>query len=79
MPKRMVTYTATSANGRTYTRNGSTRIYTHAAIANYPDGRGYATFASSFAKAEAASRAWTPQLPMTKDDLTFEIVEVTAP
>ena len=75
---KMITYTATAANGRAFTRNSRTRVYTHAVIALYPDGRGYAAFATSRDRAEAAGRAWCPQLPMTRHDLTFEVVGVTA-
>jgi hypothetical protein len=84
-----ITYTARTADGRTFTRK-SERTYTHASIVTMPHGKTYVKFASSHAlAAQAAGSHFSIPRGMERTEMakrmadlraasTIEIVEVTA-
>lgn len=89
-----VTYTATTSDGRTFTRT-SARVYTHAAIVITPRGGEFVKFASSeeLAHKAAASNFTVPQafrsnprlhaeetarMAALREACLVEVVEVTA-
>ena len=69
-----ITYTATASSGTTFTRTSAKRVYTHAVVWKHPDGREFASFATSLARAEAESRRLYPAPPYTRADLIIEVV-----
>lgn len=89
-----VTYTATTADGRTFTRT-SARTYTHAVIVTYPNGYDFVSFSGSAELAEKAAAsvfsvaacyrghaqayaAEKARMEAKRAECTIEIVEVTA-
>jgi hypothetical protein len=84
----MTTYTATAADGQTYTRK-TERTYTHAVIITWPEGRRQVKFAGRRDLAEktvanfvSAPRWASPEmrqrLDALREALAFEIVEAVA-
>ena len=89
-----ITYTATTADGREFTRK-STRTYTHAVVVTYPNGYEHVAFAGSAELADKAGavcfavpnylrgnpRAYAEEkarMEAKRAECTVEIVEVTA-
>ena len=89
-----VTYTATTADGREFTRK-STRTYTHACIVTMPNGATWANFAGSADLAHKAANSYfsvpnayrhnhrayameTARMDALRATATIEVVEVTA-